>query len=56
MTSAPLRLAINGASGRMGQALLALLRTVPPRVHDEHFPGQRSQSYLPPRRVAAAIM
>lgn len=27
MTSAPLRLAINGASGRMGQALLALLRT-----------------------------
>lgn len=27
MTSAPLRLAINGASGRMGQALLSLLRT-----------------------------
>lgn len=27
MTSAPIRLAINGASGRMGQALLSLLRT-----------------------------
>lgn len=27
MTSAPLRLAVNGASGRMGQALLTLLRT-----------------------------